>query len=125
MQEKMHVRVDQAGHQGAVPEIDDFRARGMFHTRSHLGDAVALNQDFAWLDDLPGFDIQQPRGMQDHGTRCGLRCGTSHQDGEDCSELRGSEAHDAEWYHWAEGSACAKTINIEGHEVSRRRQEGT
>ena len=29
-----------------------------------LDDAVALHEDFPWLDDLPGFDVEQARGVQ-------------------------------------------------------------
>ena len=41
MQEQMHVRVDQAGHQRHVAEIDDLRTGGMVYRRADFDDTLA------------------------------------------------------------------------------------
>ncbi len=69
MQEQMDVRVDQAGEQRGVAEIDDLRAGGMVDGGADGGDAVALDQDLAGRDDCSGFDIEQTRGVQDARVR--------------------------------------------------------
>ena len=77
MQEKMHMRVDQARHQGGVAKIDHFGARGMLHAAADGGDALAFDQDFAGADDLAGFHVQQPRGVKDDRMRRALWHGRS------------------------------------------------
>ena len=64
VEEEMHVRVDEAGHERGVAEVDDLRAGGMRDVRSGLGDAVARNQDFARREDFAGGDIEDARGVQ-------------------------------------------------------------
>ena len=65
MQEQVHVSVDQAGEQSCVAEIDDLRPGWMINGRAGGSDAVALDQYFAWRDDVSGLDVQEPRGMED------------------------------------------------------------
>jgi hypothetical protein len=72
MQEEMDVRVDEAGKQGAVAEVDDFRALRMKDRRADGADAVALDQNFARLKQGSGFHLEQARGVQDDGSRGGV-----------------------------------------------------
>ena len=69
MQEQMHMRVDQARHQGGVAQIDHFRARRMTDRAAHRRDAVALDQDLAGRHDAAAFRVEQARGMQHNGVR--------------------------------------------------------
>jgi hypothetical protein len=39
----------------------------MLNRWSNLDDAISLNENFAWLDQLPRPDIEQPCGMQHDG----------------------------------------------------------
>ncbi len=64
MQEKMHMRVDQARHQGGVAQIDHFGVRGMLHAAAGGRNAFAFDQDFTGTNDLAALHIQQPGGVQ-------------------------------------------------------------
>ena len=76
MQEQMHMRVDQPGHQGLVAQIDHLGAGRMGDGGAHRPDTVALHQDLAGADHASGPDIEQPRRMQDDlGRRTLLRLG--------------------------------------------------
>ena len=72
MQEEVDVRVDEAGQQGGVAEVDDFRAGWACDFGADFGDGVALDQDFAGSDHFAGFDVEQARGVKNDGVR-GLR----------------------------------------------------
>ena len=63
--------VDEPGHEGAIAQIDDLGSRRMFHRRTNLDDAIPLNENFAWFDQLPLLDIEQPGGMENDGIRRG------------------------------------------------------
>ena len=69
MQKQMHVRVDQAGQQRGIAEIDDLRALRMIDRRSHRLDALALDQNLAGLEHVSGIDLKQPRRVQHDGRR--------------------------------------------------------
>ena len=47
VEEEMHMRVDQAGHQGGVAEVDDHGSRWPRDMRSRLANALALDQHLA------------------------------------------------------------------------------
>src|SRR5450631_1916775 len=64
MQEKMNMRIDQPRQQRAISEIDDLRARRMLYRRADFDDAVAFDQNFARLQDLAAFNVEQTRRMQ-------------------------------------------------------------
>ena len=63
MQEEMDVRVDQAGHQRGVAEVDDLRALRMLNRFADGANAFALDQDFAGLKQScryrPGADARR------------------------------------------------------------------
>ena len=84
MQEKMHMRIDQARQQRGVAEIDDLRAGGMCHRGTDGADAVALNQNLAGCGDVAGLDVEQARGVENDG---GLAA-------ERTSEARGNQTRD-------------------------------
>jgi hypothetical protein len=69
MKEEMNMGVDESGHECAITQIDDLGSGGMFYGGTDLDDAISLNKNFAWLDQLPGLDIEQPCGMQHDGMR--------------------------------------------------------
>ena len=91
MQKQVHVRVDQAGQQRGVAEVDDRCALRMIHRRSHSLDALALNENFAGLEHVAGIDLKQPRRMQ-HDRRGGwpLRNRRNHNTG---AKQRASTMH--------------------------------
>ena len=61
------MRVDQAGKQSAVAEVDHFGIGRPGNRTANFDDALALNQHFAGCDHMPGFDVEQARGVQDDG----------------------------------------------------------
>jgi hypothetical protein len=71
MQEQVHVRVDEAGQQSGIPEIDRLRALRVVDLFADGLDALALNQNLARRDNLARCHIKQPRGVKDNG-RCRL-----------------------------------------------------
>ena len=44
---------------------------GMLHRGADLDDAIALDENFAGLDHLAGFDVEQAGGVQHDGVRRG------------------------------------------------------
>jgi len=71
MKEQMDVGIDQAGHERPVPEIDDLDVGWTLDRRSHFDNVVALNKNFSRLDDLAGFNVEQPGSMKKDRMRCG------------------------------------------------------
>ena len=69
MQEQMHVRVDQAGQQRGVAEVDDPCALRMVDRCADSADALALDQNLAGLEQVSGIDLEQARGVE-HDGRC-------------------------------------------------------
>jgi hypothetical protein len=61
MQEKMDVRVNQAGEQGGVAEVDEFGAVRMRDFVAGFDDEIVLDQDFAGSGDAAGFDTSSRR----------------------------------------------------------------
>ena len=72
MQKEMHVRVDEAGEQRGVAQVDDFGALRMVDRRAHGANALALDEDFAGLEQGAGIDLEQARGVEDDGGGGGL-----------------------------------------------------
>ncbi len=69
------------GQQRAIAQIDHFCASGTLDRRTHLDDAVALHQDFPWLDDATRLNVQQACRMEhDRSGRWGLRLARSVHD---------------------------------------------
>jgi hypothetical protein len=61
MQEKVDVRVDQAGQERCVAEVDNLRSGRMLYGRANLYDALAPDRHFAGSDDLSGVDLKKSR----------------------------------------------------------------
>ena len=88
MQKQVHVRVDQAGQQSGIAEIDHRGALRMLHRRSHGLNPLALDQNLAGPQHVSGIYFKQPRRVE-HDGRVGrlahglLRWGCFAKD-EDC-----------------------------------------
>ena len=67
MQEQVHMRVDQAGQQRAIAQVDDLRAGRMGDRGAGFDDAVVLHQHLTGRKIAPGFDIQHARRVQHDG----------------------------------------------------------
>ena len=65
MEEEMHVRVNQAGHERQVAEIKQGGTLGMRDRGTGLHNAIAADEKFAGSDEHALFDIHQVRGVQD------------------------------------------------------------
>ena len=70
MEKEVYVRVDQAGQQRGVAEVDDFGAGRMLYRRADFYyNPVALNEDFSRLDEAAGFHVKHAGGVQTCGAR--------------------------------------------------------
>ena len=67
MEEQMHMGVDQAGKQRCVAEVDDPGALRMVDRAADGADAVALDENFAGLEEGSGVHLEQARGVKDDG----------------------------------------------------------
>ena len=65
----MHVRVDEARHQGCVAKIDGLGSGGMSHGGAGSHDLSAFYQDFAGAENATRFYIEKTRGMENDGLR--------------------------------------------------------
>ena len=65
MQEKMHMRVDEAGKQRDITQIDHLRALWMFDQSANGFDALALDENLAGCEQIAGIHLEQPRGVED------------------------------------------------------------
>ncbi len=74
VQEEMHVRVDEAWHQGCVAEVDELCSGWMSDAGAYGRDAFAFDADFGGRDDPSGGDVEHSRGVEDNWglRRCGL-----------------------------------------------------
>ena len=73
----MDMSINQPGKKSAVAQVDDFGASRVFDRCPHLGDAVALDEDFSWLENAAGLHVEQTRRVQDDrvgGRGRGLAC---------------------------------------------------
>jgi hypothetical protein len=64
MKEKMNMSVDEPRHESAIAQIDNLGSNGTFNPWSDLYDAISLDENFAWFDQLPRLHVEQPGGMQ-------------------------------------------------------------
>ena len=64
MQEKVDVRVDEAGEESGVAEVDEFGLVWAGHMRADFHDEAALHQNFAGGRDASSFYVEQARGVQ-------------------------------------------------------------
>ena len=58
MEKEMDVRVNQAGHERDVAEVNYFRAARMRDGCANFGDARSLDKNFAGRDNFAGLDIE-------------------------------------------------------------------
>ncbi len=65
VEEEVDVGVDEAGHEGAVAEVDDLGTGGVGDVRGDLGDAVAGDEDLGGGDEAAGGDVEHVGGAQD------------------------------------------------------------
>ena len=63
----MNVRVDETGKKRDIAEIEELRGSGMLDAGTDFNDAVALNKHLAGGNDFAGFDVEQPRGVENDG----------------------------------------------------------
>jgi hypothetical protein len=69
MEEEVDVRVNQAGEQSGVAEIEDFCAGWPADFRADFFYGVGLDEDFARGDEAAGFYVEKARGVEDDGVR--------------------------------------------------------
>jgi hypothetical protein len=87
------VRVDQAGEQGGVAQVDDFGALGMINRLPNGANAISLDQNFAGLEQGSGVNLEQARGVEDDGRGGWLLCGgEGRRDCERCAKKKGTKA---------------------------------
>lgn len=78
------MRVNQAGEECPIAEIDEFGALRALYVRADFDDPVALDQDFARRQILPIIDLEKTHGVQDNCMRCRhWRLGEQRQTEED------------------------------------------
>jgi hypothetical protein len=65
MQEEVNVRVDEAGEQRGVAEVDDRCALRMANGCANLANAVAFDKDFAGTEQGTGVDLKQAGRVED------------------------------------------------------------
>ena len=94
------MRINQAGHQGAVAKVDHLRALGMTVGSPNFFDLVTTDQNFAGSDDAAVLNIEQPRGVQDNRmwSLRGLRPGRSATYQEKC-EKKSRMSHTGRRYY--------------------------
>jgi hypothetical protein len=71
MEEEMHVRVDEAREERGVAEVDDARVSGVVNGGSDGADFVALDENFAGLEESAGVDLEKARGVEHDGLLSG------------------------------------------------------
>jgi hypothetical protein len=65
----MDVRIDQAGHERAVAEVDGFSPWFMSDARPNFDNPLAANQDLPWHDHFPRLDIEHASSVKDNRAR--------------------------------------------------------
>ncbi len=68
LERQMRVRVDEAGHQRHIAEVDDLRSR-RWRRRVDGGDPITLDDDRGTAEHLSAGDVEQPRSAHRHGGR--------------------------------------------------------
>jgi hypothetical protein len=75
------VRINQAGKQCAIAQVDHVRAGRMLDRSPHFNDTFAVHENLARRDDVSGLHVQQTGGVQDDGLGRGwLRLGSALPD---------------------------------------------
>jgi hypothetical protein len=74
VQEEMHMRVDEAGHQCRIAEIDDRGSSGSCDVRARFANAIAHNEHFAGRENLAISNVENMRRVQNSGGSRGLLC---------------------------------------------------
>jgi len=69
------VRVDQSREESGIAQIDDLSAGWAADFRADFGYGIAIDKDFARGSDVPGFDVEQTRGVEDDWAPAGCRAG--------------------------------------------------
>jgi hypothetical protein len=64
MEKQVDVRIDEAGQQGAVAEVDYLRTLRMGDAGTHFHNQLTADEQFAGSQHAPGFDIQQAVGVE-------------------------------------------------------------
>ncbi len=67
VKEEMDVRVDQAGKQSGITEVDYLSASWAGNFGAGFFDEIAFNENFARGDDLAGVDFEEARGVENDG----------------------------------------------------------
>ncbi len=90
VEEEVDVGVDEAGHEGAVAEVDDLCAGGVGYVLADGGDAVAGDEDLGGGEEAAGGDVEHVGGVEDDDLlRLGeLGCGGDGGEEEDAEERR-------------------------------------
>ena len=102
MQEEMDVRIDQSGHQGGVAEVDGLGPRRTVHELFPPRRSGRLGPTLPQARDLPAFDIEQTRGVQDDGVVwLGLGQCARCEAGKKKEHWQRFSVHVARWYHFA------------------------
>jgi hypothetical protein len=70
MKEEMDMGIDKPGHERPIAQIDYLGSRRMLDRWTDLHDAIPLDENFAWLDDLPRLDVKQSGGRQHDRMGC-------------------------------------------------------
>ena len=79
LQEEMGMRVDEAGQERRIAEVDDLGPLGSAPARAHRGDAVSLDDDEGRRGDLVGAGVEEARGLDDDGRGCRCESGTKRE----------------------------------------------
>jgi hypothetical protein len=85
MQKEMHVRVNEAGEQGGVAQVDDAGSLRMLDRRADGEDALALDENLTGLEEGSSIDLKQTRGVEHDGRGGGLLGGGSNYKSQDSS----------------------------------------
>jgi hypothetical protein len=67
MEEEMDVRVDEAGEERRVAEVDDARVCRVVNGCADGANAVALDKNFAGLEESAGVNLEEACGMKHDG----------------------------------------------------------
>jgi hypothetical protein len=67
IEEEMDVRVDEAGEERRVAEVDDARVCGVVNGCADGVNAVALDKNFAGLEESAGVNLEEACGMKHDG----------------------------------------------------------
>src|ERR1700693_4580466 len=90
------MRVDEAGQQRSVAEIDNLRVIGTLDRGAHFNDALALDQRLAGRGNVASLDVEQAGGVKnDRAGWCRARLGRERSAGNQkrCCQERENAGH--------------------------------